>query len=311
MPFFSIILPTYNRASFLQRSISSVLNQTFTDFELIIIDDASTDNTKDVIDTFNDERIRYFKNEKNRERSASRNKGIELSKGKYICFLDSDDSYKVHHLKTLNDFIVTQNEPVAFIFTNSIRYNNGIEQKLNSFPQADEYPVEWVLRCQQPPILTIAVHKTIVLKHRFNEKFTINEDIHLWARIVSLYPWYHIDKFTTEIFIHEDCSSLSKKDNFKKQVQVLKDICKQEYIKGKISKKFIRIRMQWLRAMRINTCLENKQYSKSNTLIFLYILRYPFAYQNKYRLYLLLSSIPVFRIIVKSFSTLKSKISKS
>ena len=70
MPFFSIVLPTYNRASFLQRSISSVLSQTFTDFELIIIDDASTDNTKEIIDTFNDEKIRYFKNEKNRERSV-------------------------------------------------------------------------------------------------------------------------------------------------------------------------------------------------------------------------------------------------
>lgn len=310
MPFFSIILPSYNRASFLHRSIGSVLNQTFTDFELLIIDDASTDNTKEIVESFNDTRIRYFKNEKNLERSASRNKGIEYSLGKYICFIDSDDAFKSHHLETMHEFIVSKDEPIAFIFTNSVTITDGTVKEIVSFPKENENPVEWILKTQQPPILTIAIHKEILIDNRFKENFTINEDIHLWARIVSKYPWYHIDNCTAEIFIHNDCSSISKNDNFEKQVLVLKDIYKNKNCNGQISKKFIRIRMQWLRAMRINTYLENKNYKKSKILILRYLLRYPLAYQNKYRLYLLLSNISLLKKVVSMFRKCKTLISE-
>ncbi len=87
----SIIMPTYNRADLLHRSIHSILNQTFSDFELIIINDGSIDNTDDVISGFQDKRIKYEKFTINRGVNSARNRGLDLSRGEYVMFLDSDD----------------------------------------------------------------------------------------------------------------------------------------------------------------------------------------------------------------------------
>ena len=93
MPTVSIIIPTYNRASLLSRAINSVLSQTFSDFEIIVVDDYSKDNTKAIIEGLNDPRVRYIYHERNRGAAAARNTGIRLSKGEYIAFLDSDDEW--------------------------------------------------------------------------------------------------------------------------------------------------------------------------------------------------------------------------
>lgn len=89
----SVVIPTFNRAHLLLRAVQSVLNQTFTDFELIIVDDASTDNTQEVVESFGDLRIRYIKHEQNKGGGASRNTGIEAARGEFIAFLDSDDEW--------------------------------------------------------------------------------------------------------------------------------------------------------------------------------------------------------------------------
>lgn len=90
MPKVSVIIPTYNRAHFIAEAIQSVLDQTFTDFEIIVVDDGSTDNTKDVVDSFKDSRIKYIY-QANQWVAAARNNGINASSGEYITFLDSDD----------------------------------------------------------------------------------------------------------------------------------------------------------------------------------------------------------------------------
>ena len=87
----SVIIPTYNRAHLVGRAIRSVLNQTYQDFEIIVVDDCSTDNTEEIVKGFNDHRIRYMRHDRNRGGSAARNTGIKASQGKYIAFLDSDD----------------------------------------------------------------------------------------------------------------------------------------------------------------------------------------------------------------------------
>lgn len=88
----SVIIPTFNMASFLSQAIQSVLNQTFSDFELIVIDDGSNDNTKSVVHSFNDVRIEYVYQE-NKGLSGARNTGLRLASGKYIAFLDADDLF--------------------------------------------------------------------------------------------------------------------------------------------------------------------------------------------------------------------------
>lgn len=88
---FSVIIPTYNRASMLPKAIESVLAQTYPNWELIIVDDGSTDNTKELVANFieKDGRIKYIYQE-NAERSAARNNGIKNAKGEYICFLEQN-----------------------------------------------------------------------------------------------------------------------------------------------------------------------------------------------------------------------------
>ncbi|OGM08897.1 hypothetical protein A2159_02760, partial [Candidatus Woesebacteria bacterium RBG_13_34_9] len=104
-PTISVIIPTYNRALTIKRAIDSVLNQTYQDFEIIVIDDRSTDNTEEVVKIFNDEKLKYIRHEKNKGGSAARNTGIKVAKGEYIAFLDSDDEWHPEKLqKQLNLF---------------------------------------------------------------------------------------------------------------------------------------------------------------------------------------------------------------
>lgn len=118
-PRFSIILPTYNRATLIQKAIQSVFDQSILNWELIIVDDGSTDNTKEIINQYQDDRLLYFKQE-NQGRSSARNLGIAKSKAKWICFLDSDDGYDPDHLETFQKAI--RANPNATVFKSGVQF---------------------------------------------------------------------------------------------------------------------------------------------------------------------------------------------
>jgi glycosyltransferase involved in cell wall biosynthesis len=99
-PLFSIITATYNRVHLLPRAVKSVLNQTYQNFELIIVDDGSTDNTEDVCRCFSDHRVRYHKQTPNRGVLAARNKALDLATGDYVAILDDDDELVPQALET-------------------------------------------------------------------------------------------------------------------------------------------------------------------------------------------------------------------
>jgi len=112
--FFSIIIPVYNRKQFLKPVINSVLKQTYSQFELLIVDDGSSDNAGEYIASeFKDERIKYFF-KKNEERGAARNYGLEKAKGSYAVFLDSDDVMEDNYLAVLADIIKEHPNQVFF-----------------------------------------------------------------------------------------------------------------------------------------------------------------------------------------------------
>src|SRR5690349_3602213 len=96
MPKVSVIIPTYNRAQFIARAVDSVLEQTYKDFEIIVIDDGSSDNTQEILKAY-EGKIRYVY-QQNKGISAARNRGIQEAKGEYIAFLDSDDVWKPEKL---------------------------------------------------------------------------------------------------------------------------------------------------------------------------------------------------------------------
>ncbi len=95
----SVIMPSWNTADFIAESIRSVIAQTYTDWELIIVDDCSTDNTDEVVASFHDSRIRYFKNEKNSGAALTRNRALREARGEWIAFLDSDDLWEPEKLE--------------------------------------------------------------------------------------------------------------------------------------------------------------------------------------------------------------------
>lgn len=123
----SIIMPSYNTAKFISETITSVLAQTYTNWELIIVDDCSTDDTDAVVRPYlADDRIRYIKNEKNSGAAVSRNRALREAKGKWIAFLDSDDLWLPEKLE----------KQIAFMEKNNCRfsYTNYIEIDENSVP---------------------------------------------------------------------------------------------------------------------------------------------------------------------------------
>ena len=140
----SIIMPSYNTAHLIKESIDSVLNQTYTNFELIIIDDCSTDNTDEVVAEYKDERIVYLKNEGHSGAAVSRNLGLKEAKGKWVAFLDSDDLWEKDKLSKQIQFMVEQNS--TFSFT-SYYVLNGNQVRVTEFaPKKDVYGYHDILK---------------------------------------------------------------------------------------------------------------------------------------------------------------------
>lgn len=119
----SVIIPTFNRGKLIANSIKSALNQTIKNLEIIIVDDGSTDNTKEVIDKFQDRRIKYIKLDKNQGASNARNIGIKAAKGKYISFQDSDDIFYPNKLEIQLNNIINKKSDLDFCKINLL-YNS-------------------------------------------------------------------------------------------------------------------------------------------------------------------------------------------
>lgn len=227
-PFFSIVLPTYNRAHRIDVAIISVLGQTYSDLELIIVDDGSVDNTKEVVNSFSDERIVYVYQE-NMERSAARNNGISIAKGEFICFLDSDDMYLPNHLSVLTDAINEKVEKVALFATGMMRQkSDGIVIGHPIDYKGKIHPVHFIWKYFLL-MNSICVHRDIFKHHLFDERFYIWEDTHLWLRIAAQFPVYQIPEYTTLQLVHESSSVESffnKLDlnNVRQYVQAIDDL---------------------------------------------------------------------------------------
>jgi glycosyltransferase involved in cell wall biosynthesis len=123
-PFFSIVIPTYNRADFISATLQSVLKQEFEEFEVLVVDDGSKDNTAEVVRKFTDQRIHYLPKE-NAERGVARNYGLARAKGEYVLFLDSDDLLHANHLMVIYQAIQITFTPPNFIATKYDFVRNG------------------------------------------------------------------------------------------------------------------------------------------------------------------------------------------
>lgn len=186
-PLFSVIIPTYNREEFICGCIESVLSQTFAGFELIVIDDGSTDATQELISGYDRGEIQYVKTDHNGV-SAARNAGIDISRGSYLCFLDSDDRWDETKLEKTADCIFEF--PDIFVFhTDEIWYKNGKlmnQKKKHARPSGYVFP-----RCL--PLCCIGMSTSVVNKELFNDIGLFDtalpacEDYDFWLRVCCEY----------------------------------------------------------------------------------------------------------------------------
>jgi glycosyltransferase involved in cell wall biosynthesis len=208
MSFFSIIMPSYNRAHLISKGIKSVIDQSYKNWELMIVDDGSNDNTKDVVASFKDVRIKYIYQE-NAERSAARNNGINHASGEWICFLDSDDYYLPNHLETFNIFIDENHVPPSFIVTGGLEERNGeLKKKVIFNTSSGMHPASFIFAntCLTP--ISVCIHKSCFDEHRFLEKYkkAYWEDTHLWIRLALSFPFFQLEAYTNVLAEHKERS---------------------------------------------------------------------------------------------------------
>lgn len=195
---FSIIIPTYNRASFIGKAIDSVINQTYTNWELIIIIDGAEDNTEEVVKKYlrGEKRLNYYLQD-NLGSSVARNLGIDKSNGDFICFLDDDDYYLKNFLKDFfyeikkNDFLE------GFYLGKLLTLKNGILEKYN-------YPKKISIINHEIFIQPSCISRNILLDEQFDERFRIGYDYHLFLRILFKHKIYISNCFNYVYQIHDD-----------------------------------------------------------------------------------------------------------
>ncbi len=196
----ALIIPTFNRGYCLSSTIQSVLQQTYFNWKLTIIDDGSTDNTQEVVASFNDARITYVYQE-NAERSAARNKGIAHTEAEWLCFLDSDDVLLPEHLHVLASFIENQKPSPGLIATGLITQQGQITKK-KAFLALQKNVLEEIGSKFLIPT-QVCVHRSVLEKDQFDVRFRLWEDTHLWLRIAAQYPVYQIEEYTAIQNLHE------------------------------------------------------------------------------------------------------------
>ncbi|MCW7497036.1 glycosyltransferase [Leptospira levettii] len=190
MPFFSIVIPTYNRAEKLKVTIDSVLNQSFQDFELLIMDDGSTDHTESIIESYNDSRIYYTKEGNSGGPATPRNNGLALAKGIWVSFLDADDIWYPDRLKTV--FQAISLNPSYDLFShNEILFDVQRGTKVTLFYGPYENDFYKVLLTNGNRLSTSAVTIRVDILRQNNLKFNeasnyiIVEDYDLWLQLAN------------------------------------------------------------------------------------------------------------------------------
>lgn len=202
----SVIIPTYNREYLVSQAIQSVLTQTYRDFELIVVDDASDDNTEAVVNNFNDSRIRYIKHEKNAGVSAARNTGIIAARGEYIAFLDSDDKWLPEKLEKQLRLFKQSPPEVGVIYTWWRVINNRTQVESIRSPKYRGFLLQNLLYNN-----LVGTPSTVIAKREAFDKgvtFDINlrccEDWDVWLQLAQHYDFDFVSEPLVEYRDHNE-----------------------------------------------------------------------------------------------------------
>ncbi len=190
-PSVSVIIPAYNQANFIDKAIESVLRQTYKDFELIIINDGSKDNTEEIIKNYSDFRIRYICHKKNLGISEARNSGIRASRGKYIALLDSDDEFLPEKLDMQVKLLRNESSDVGVVCAWSFNVDeNGNYISKRGLPRKEGYIFEDLLSKNYISVPTLLIRRECFEKvGLFDSSLDVQEDWDMWIRIAKYYKF--------------------------------------------------------------------------------------------------------------------------
>jgi glycosyltransferase involved in cell wall biosynthesis len=196
---------TYERGRELRESIRSVLNQSFKDFELIVINNGGCDELKGVVDSFGSARIKYHKLDRKRELGGALNEGILRSEGKYVAYLDDDDVYYPNHLETVMRF-VEKHPNTDFVYSNAWWCYGAVEGE--RFLEKSRAVLDWrPKKFDRDLLFYINYISTLNALHRrdclrttglFNEDLAVFEDWDLWMRLACNYTFFQLNELTGE-----------------------------------------------------------------------------------------------------------------
>ena len=206
MPKVTVLMSAYNDERYLGKAIESVLNQTFKDFEFIIIDDASTDSTKNIILSYKDPRIRFVENKKNLGLTKSLNKGIKVARGKYIARIDADDTSLPKRLEEQVSFLDKHKEIVVVgsqIQVINMESNKTYILKYNCDPAV----IKWAHIFKNQIAHSSSLFRKKVIKEVgcYNERYRYTQDFDLWFRVSRKYKMTSIPKVLAIIIRHNKC----------------------------------------------------------------------------------------------------------
>ena len=219
-PTVSVYIPTFNRAYYLEQTVQSVLDQTFTDFEIIIIDYHSTDNTRKVVNDFDDSRIRYVLNQKNLGCVASNNRGLALSIGRYVCNLDSDDLLHPKNLEVKVKLLETDPR-LGLVYSDAAVIDAEGKIIYASYWKKEGYfPVRGRLNSELVASCGLVIHQVTTLFRREvidvvgyqNPHLVMCHDGEYWLRIAGEFEIDYIPEVLCSYRDHDDGRHLTELD---------------------------------------------------------------------------------------------------
>lgn len=225
MPKISVILPVYNASAFLKKAMDSIIDQTYTDWELIVINDGSTDNSEEIILSYTDKRIRYYNNEANLGLIASLNKAILLCSGEYIARMDADDiSDPERFAKQINFLDKNTDYAMCGSFAQIIDDRENITGKIIHVTDNDYLKVNLLFSV---PFVhpSMMIRSEIFNEVLFDKEYIHAEDYDLWTRISRKHKVANIPDFLIKYRWHETNVSVT---NSKKQEEVKDRIINRE-----------------------------------------------------------------------------------
>ena len=261
MPKVSVLIPNYNtKEEWLKKSIQSILDQTFQDFEIIVLDDGSKISPENLIKSFNDERIKFYQNEKNLGIGKTRNKLLELANGKYAAFQDSDDISLPQRLEKQVDFL-EKNPDFSGASAWSETFPN---KKILKTPQEPKI-IDFLGGCRfLQPCAMLKIEDFKKQNLYYNDNFTTSEDYDLWTRTIENLKLYNIQEVLLKYrrnpnsLVHTKHNEITKNDKIIKQrlldkltldenlqKDLIKFISKKSQKKSKLSERLFSIRNEW------------------------------------------------------------------